>query len=70
LVRLGDIFESDASAFGQVLASSRNTIQKSRIGFKSIIEPVVFGFKADEHARRLAMSCDHYLLLLGDPKQP
>src|ERR1700728_213498 len=52
------IFQAHAASYPQAFARFLDPPQKARIVLKPIFEPVVFRFKSDQHAGRLAVPCN------------
>lgn len=61
------ILESDTAPAPQTVARVGDVAQELGMVLQSIVEPVVFGFEADQHASRFPMPCDQNVLGLGQP---
>jgi len=57
------IFDSYPLPLAQALPSRGDSPQETGIVLEAIIEPVLFGFKSDQHSGRFPMSHDDDLLL-------
>ncbi|HVO03839.1 MAG TPA: hypothetical protein VMT54_16680 [Candidatus Cybelea sp.] len=58
-----DMLEADAAPGADAGARFLNAPQESRIGFEAVLEPIIFRFKADQHAGRPAVARDDDLML-------
>jgi len=65
-----DVFQLHTVTGPQTLPRLFNPLQERRIMFEPIFKPVIFRFKADQNARRLAVTGDDQLFLLGQPEIP
>lgn len=57
----GNVFQSGTPTVTDGNPRFRDTSQERRVVFEPIVEPILVGFKADEHTRRSTMSSDHDL---------
>jgi hypothetical protein len=53
---LFDVFEPDPKSGAQAAARLFNAAQEAWVMFETVFEPVVFRFKADQHARRFTVT--------------
>ena len=63
--RLFDILDSDAASLPQALSRLLDSAQEAWIVFELIIEPVVLGREAYQHAGRLSAAGNDNLLSFG-----
>src|SRR5260370_30577841 len=59
------IIDLHAAAGLQMLSRPFDSLEKARVVFQAIVEPVIFGLEADQHSGRLSMAGDDDLVLLG-----
>jgi len=62
------IFELDSSTLTECCTRFRNAAQELRMMLKTILEPRVFRFEPDQHARRTAVPSNEDLLLFREPE--
>ena len=64
-----NVFEPDATPCAQAVPRLLDAPQEARVVLETVFEPVLFGLKADQHARRLAVARDDDLLGLSLAKK-
>src|SRR5262249_20349708 len=64
-----EVFQPDAASGADTVTCLLNASKETWVMLETIFEPIVFGFKTDQNAGRLAMSRDDDLLPLCFPKE-
>jgi hypothetical protein len=64
-----DVFEPSPTSRAQAVPRLFDATQEARVVLKSVLEPILFRFEADQHACGLAMAGDDDLLPLSFSKE-